>query len=93
MVGLGGAVLTARVQSATPALGMGYKLDAIALAIIGGTSFAGGIGTGWGTVVGALIIGAMNNGLDLLNGSPFYQQVVEGLIIIVAIIIDGRKNR
>ena len=93
MAGLGGAVLTARVQSATPALGMGYELDAIASAIIGGTSFAGGIGTVWGTVVGALIIGAMNNGLDLLNGSPFYQQVVEGLIIIVAIIIDERKNR
>lgn len=93
MAGLGGAVLTARVQSATPALGMGYELDAIASAIIGGTSFAGGIGTVWGTVVGALIIGVMNNGLDLLNVSPFYQQVVKGLIIIVAIIIDERKNR
>lgn len=93
MAGLGGAVLTARVQSATPALGMGYELDAIASAIIGGTSFAGGIGTVWGTVVGALIIGVMNNGLDLLNVSPFYQQVVKGVIIIVAIIIDERKNR
>jgi inositol transport system permease protein len=47
----------------------------------------------WGTVVGALIIGVMNNGLDLLNVSPFYQQVVKGVIIIVAIIIDERKNR
>ncbi len=85
-------MLTARVQSATPALGMGYELDTIALAIIRGTIFAGGIGTVWGTVVGALIIGAMNNGLDLLNVSPLYQQVVKGLIISVAIIIDGRKN-
>jgi inositol transport system permease protein len=93
MAGLGGVVLTARVQSATPALGMGYELDAIAAAVIGGTSFAGGIGTVWGTVVGALIIGVMNNGLDLLNVSPFYQQVVKGVIIIVAIIIDERKNR
>ena len=93
MAGLGGVVLTARVQSATPALGMGYELDAIASAVIGGTSFAGGIGTVWGTVVGALIIGVMNNGLDLLNVSPFYQQVVKGMIIIVAIIIDERKNR
>jgi inositol transport system permease protein len=93
MAGLGGVVLTARVQSATPALGMGYELDAIASAVIGGTSFAGGIGTVWGTVVGALIIGVMNNGLDLLNVSPFYQQVVKGVIIIVAIIIDERKNR
>jgi inositol transport system permease protein len=72
---------------------MGYELDAIASAVIGGTSFAGGIGTVWGTVVGALIIGVMNNGLDLLNVSPFYQQVVKGVIIIVAIIIDERKNR
>jgi inositol transport system permease protein len=93
MAGLGGVVLTARVQSATPSLGTGYELDAIAAAVIGGTSFAGGIGTVWGTVVGALIIGVMNNGLDLLNVSPFYQQVVKGVIIIVAIIIDERKNR
>ena len=80
-------------HSATPALGIGYELDAIAAAVIGGTSFAGGIGTVWGTVVGALIIGVMNNGLDLLNVSPFYQQVVKGVIIVVAIIIDERKNR
>lgn len=93
MAGLGGIVITARTQSATPALGLGYELDAIAAAVIGGTSFAGGIGTVWGTVVGALIIGVMNNGLDLLNVSPFYQQVVKGVIIIVAIIIDERKNR
>jgi inositol transport system permease protein len=93
LAGLGGVVITARTQSATPALGMGYELDAIAAAVIGGTSFAGGIGTVWGTVVGALIIGVMNNGLDLLNVSPFYQQVVKGVIIIVAIIIDERKNR
>jgi inositol transport system permease protein len=93
MAGLGGVVITARTQSATPALGMGYELDAIASAVIGGTSFAGGIGTVWGTVVGALIIGVMNNGLDLLGVSPFYQQVVKGVIIIVAIIIDERKNR
>ena len=78
MAGLGGIVITARVQSATPALGMGYELDAIASAVIGGTSFAGGIGTVWGIVVGALIIGVMNNGLDLLNVSPFYQRVVQG---------------
>jgi len=93
MAGLGGVVLTSRVQSATPALGMGFELDAIAAAVIGGTSFAGGIGTIWGTVVGALIIGTMNNGLDLLNVSPFYQQVVKGAIIVIAIIIDERKNR
>jgi inositol transport system permease protein len=93
MAGLGGIVLTSRVASATPGLGIGFELDAIAAAVIGGTSFAGGIGTVWGTVIGALIIGTMNNGLDLLNVSPFYQQVVKGVIIVVAIIIDERKNR
>jgi inositol transport system permease protein len=93
MAGLAGVVITSRVGSATPALGMGYELDAIAAAVIGGTSFAGGIGTVWGTVVGALIIGVMNNGLDLLSVSPFYQQIVKGGIIILAIIIDERKNR
>lgn len=93
MAGLGGVILTSRVGSATPALGQGYELDAIAAAVIGGTSFAGGIGTVWGTVVGALIIGVMNNGLDLLSVSPFYQLIVKGAIIIVAIIIDERKNR
>jgi len=93
MAGLGGIVLSSRIASATPGLGIGFELDAIAAAVIGGTSFAGGIGTVWGTVVGALIIGTMNNGLDLLNVSPFYQQVVKGVIIVVAIIIDERKNR
>jgi inositol transport system permease protein len=93
MAGLGGIVLTSRVGSATPALGIGFELDAIAAAVIGGTSFAGGIGTVWGTVIGALIIGVMNNGLDLLNVSPFYQLIVKGSIIIIAIIIDERKNR
>ncbi len=93
MAGLGGIVLTSRIGSATPALGIGFELDAIAAAVIGGTSFAGGIGTVWGTVIGALIIGVMNNGLDLLNVSPFFQLIVKGVIIIVAIIIDERKNR
>jgi inositol transport system permease protein len=93
MAGLAGVIITSRVGSATPALGMGYELDAIAAAVIGGTSFAGGIGTVWGTVIGALIIGVMNNGLDLLSVSPFYQLIVKGVIIILAIIIDERKNR
>jgi inositol transport system permease protein len=93
LAGLGGMILAGRIGSGNPQLGTGLELDAITAAVIGGTSFAGGIGTVWGTVVGALIIGVMNNGLDLLNVSPFYQQVVKGVIIIVAIIIDERKNR
>lgn len=93
MAGLAGVVLSSRISSGQPGLGQGYELDAIASAVIGGTSFSGGVGTVWGTVVGALIMGILNNGLDLLNVSAYWQQIVKGLIIVVAIIFDERKNR
>lgn len=93
LAGLAGIILSARIGSGNPQLGTGIELDAIAAAVIGGTSFNGGIGTVWGTIVGALIIGVINNGMDLLNISPFMQQVVKGTIIVLAIIIDERKNR
>lgn len=93
LAGLAGMVLAARIGSGNPQLGTGIELDAITAAVIGGTSFNGGVGTIWGTIVGALIIGIINNGLDLLNVSPFMQQVVKGAIIVIAIIIDERKNR
>ncbi|HEY3547360.1 MAG TPA: ABC transporter permease [Propionicimonas sp.] len=93
LAGLAGIMLAARIGSGNPQLGTGIELDAITAAVIGGTSFNGGIGTVWGTIVGALIIGIINNGLDLLNVSPFMQQVVKGTIIVLAIIIDERKNR
>ncbi|QLQ14603.1 MAG: ABC transporter permease [Micropruina sp.] len=93
LAGLAGVMLSARIGSGNPQLGTGIELDAITAAVIGGTSFSGGIGTIWGTIVGALIIGIINNGLDLLNVSPFMQQVVKGAIIVIAIIIDERKNR
>lgn len=92
LAGLAGVVLSARIGSGNPALGTGIELDAITAAVIGGTSFKGGIGTIWGTMVGALLIGIINNGLDLLNVSPFMQMVVKGAIIVIAIIIDERKN-
>ena len=88
-----GVIISGRIGSGNPTLGEGIELDAIAAAVIGGASLAGGIGTVWGAVVGAMIIGSMNTGLDLLNVSPFWQQVVKGVIIVVAIIIDERKNR
>jgi inositol transport system permease protein len=91
--GLAGIVLSSRISSGQPGLGVGYELDAIASAVIGGTSFSGGVGTVWGTIIGALIIGVLNNGLDLLNVSAYWQQIVKGAIIVVAIIIDERKNR
>jgi len=93
LAGLGGMILAGRIGSGNPQLGTGLELDAITAAVIGGTSFAGGIGTVWGSIVGALIIGSLNTGMDLMNVSPFAQQVVKGVIIVVAIIIDERKNR
>ena len=93
LAGLSGLVLSSRIGSGQPGLGLGYELDAIASAVIGGTSLSGGIGTIWGTIVGALIIGVLNNGLDLLNVSAYWQTIVKGSIIVIAVIIDERKNR
>jgi inositol transport system permease protein len=93
LAGLAGLVLSSRIGSGQPGLGVGYELDAIASAVIGGTSLSGGIGTIWGTIVGALIIGVLNNGLDLLNVSAYWQTIVKGSIIVIAVIIDERKNR
>lgn len=93
LAGLAGVLLAARIGSGNATLGTGIELDAITAVIIGGTSFKGGVGKIWGTIVGALLIGVINNGLDLLSVSPFLQIVVKGLIIIVAIIIDERKNK
>lgn len=83
-----GIVLSSRVMSGTVVAGTGYELDAIAAVVIGGTSLAGGVGSIGGTIAGILIIGALNNGLDLLNVSSYYQQIVKGCIIIGAVFID-----
>jgi inositol transport system permease protein len=93
LAGLAGLVLSSRVGSGQPGLAVGIELDAIAAAVIGGTSLSGGIGTIWGTIIGALIIGVLNNGLDLLNVSAYWQTIVKGSIIVIAVIIDERKNR
>lgn len=93
LAALAGVILSARIGSGNPQLGMTIELDAITATVIGGTSFNGGVGTVWGTIVGALIISVINNGLDLLSVSPFWQMVVKGAIIVIAIIIDERKNR
>ena len=72
--------------------GMGYELDAIAAVVLGGTSLAGGKGRISGTLIGALIIGTLNNGLNILNVSSFYQQVVKGIVILLAVLMDRKKN-
>jgi inositol transport system permease protein len=91
--GLAGLVVSSRVGSGQPGQGVGIELDAIAAAVIGGTSLSGGIGTIWGTIVGALIIGVLDNGLILLNVDQYWITIVKGTIIVVAVIIDQRKNR
>ena len=88
LAAVGGILVTSRLDAAQPNAGMGYELDSIAAVVIGGTSLSGGKGSVLGTVLGAIIIGVLNNGLVLLNVSPFWQQVVKGFVILVAVMID-----
>jgi ribose transport system permease protein len=83
-------ILTARLNSAQPTAGIAFELDAIAAVVLGGTTLAGGEGGIGGTLVGAFIIGVLNNGLNLLNVSSFYQQVVKGIVILLAVLLDRR---
>jgi putative xylitol transport system permease protein len=92
LAGLGGLILTARTSSALPQAGVSYELDAIAAVVIGGTSLSGGVGSITGTLLGALIIGTINNGLDLLGVSSAYQQIVKGCIIVVAVLLDYSRH-
>lgn len=88
LAALAGLVLTSRTTAALPQAGIGYELDAIAAVVIGGTSLAGGRGSLVGTLFGALIIGTINNGMDLMGVSSYYQQLLKGAIIVVAVIAD-----
>ncbi|BDG30011.1 ribose ABC transporter permease (plasmid) [Thermus thermophilus] len=91
--GLAALVLTGRLNSAQPTAGTGFELDAIAAAVVGGTSLAGGRGTAWGTFLGALIIGVLNNGMNLLNVSAFYQLIAKGVVIVLALLVDRLVRR
>ena len=86
-------VLTARLNSAQPTAGIMYELDAIAATVIGGTSLLGGEGTLVGALIGALIMGVLRNGLNLLGVSSFVQQIVIGVVIIAAVLIDTALKR
>ncbi|MFI0429306.1 ABC transporter permease [Mariniflexile sp. HMF6888] len=88
LAAVAGIILTSRLDSAQPNAGMSYELDSIAAVVIGGTSLSGGRGSIMGTVQGALIIGVLNSGLVLLNVSPFWQQIIKGLVILGAVIMD-----
>jgi ribose transport system permease protein len=93
LAGLAGIVLAARLDSAQPSLGTSYELDAIAAVVIGGTSLTGGTGGIGGTIIGVLIIGVLRNGLNLLSVSPFMQQVVIGLVILLAVTAETFRKR
>ena len=93
LTGLAGVVLAARITTGQPNAGQAYELDAIAAVVIGGTSLAGGIGTITGTLLGVLLIGIINNGLDLMGVSSYYQAVIKGVIIVGAVWLDRRQAR
>lgn len=91
LAGLAGILLSSRVNAASPTACEGYEMDAIAAAVIGGTSMSGGRGSVLATILGAVIIGTINNGLDLLNVSSYYQDIISGIIIAVAVLLDRKK--
>ena len=88
-----GVILTSRLNSAQPTAGVAYELDVIAMVVLGGTSLVGGKGTIGGTLIGALIIGVLNNSLNLLGVASFYQEVAKGLVILVAVLLDSIQHR
>lgn len=93
LAGLAGILLTSRITTGQPNAGASFELDAIAAAVIGGSSTSGGVGSIQGTLFGVILIGVLNNGLDLLNVSSYYQQVVMGVIIIGAVLLDSWNQK
>lgn len=86
-------ILSSRINSGQPGLGLGYELDAIAAATVGGVSHSGGIGTIGGTIIGVLIMGTLTNTMDLMNISPYWQQFVRGAIIVAAVCVDTYRRK
>ena len=89
---LSGIIVTSRIGSASPNAGVGFELDAIAAVVLGGTTLVGGEGSVVGTIIGALIIGVLNNGLNLMNVSPFYQSIIKGIVILLAVMSEKKKK-
>ena len=90
---LAGIIITARLSSSQPQAGSGYELDAIAAVVLGGTSLDGGVGGIFGTIIGALIIGILNNALNLMDVSSYYQLLLKGLVILIAVLLDRKQKR
>jgi ribose transport system permease protein len=93
LAALGGILLTARLWSAQPNAAVGWELDAIAAPVLGGTSLFGGVGSIGGTIIGAFIIGVLSNGLNLMGVPSYYQQVIKGLVLILAVAVDLINKR
>ena len=93
MASVAGIILTARTTTGDPTLGESFEMNAIAACVIGGASLNGGVGTIGGTIIGAIIIGIINNILNLANISTYYQYVVRGGIIILAVVFNSRKRK
>ena len=93
LAGVAGIVLAARMTAGVPATGDGYECDAIAAVVLGGASFTGGIGTIGGTLIGAIIIGVLNNGLNMLNVASFWQYVAKGVVILLAVMVDVLRKQ
>jgi ribose transport system permease protein len=93
LAGLAGVVLATRLDSSQPSAAAGIELDTIAAVVIGGASLSGGVGRIPGTIVGVLIIGVLRNGLNLLSVSPFVQQIVIGVVIALAVMVDVLRRR
>ncbi len=93
LAGLSGLILTSRLNGAIPTAGNLFELDAIAAVVIGGTSLMGGVGTIGGSILGAFIIGTLNNGMSLMNVPTFYQMVIKGFIIILAVLFDSHSKQ
>ena len=92
LAALAGIIITSRLSSAQPTAGMGYELDAIAAVVVGGTSLMGGRGRIMGTLIGALIIGVLNNALNLLDVSSYYQMIVKAVVILLAVLVDTKHK-
>ncbi len=93
LAGLAGMILAARTGSALTQAGIAYELDAIAAVVIGGTSLSGGVGAVTGTLIGALLISVVNNGLDLMGVDSNYQQVIKGMLIVAAVMLDQARHK
>ena len=92
LAALAGLILASRLVSAQPTAGNGYELDAIAAVVLGGTSLAGGQGSVLGTILGALIIGVLNNALNLMDVSSYYQMICKAIVILIAVLLDRKEK-